>query len=117
MFDDFLANRQSQSGALGFIGQGVTHLFEFFEDFRLIFGSYPDSSIRHAHHQVLSILFRIERYSSLVGKFNGIGEQVDDYLDQLVMISQNQGKIGGNFFLNTQFFLFHQGMGGFECPV
>jgi hypothetical protein len=97
VFHDLLADRQAQPGALGFVGEGIANLFELLEHQRLIRRFDAAASIDHPDHDFATAPFNLAGYAALNGEFHGVGDEVDDYLNQAVPVTFHHRQIGGEF--------------------
>jgi hypothetical protein len=95
MGDDFLTNGQAQTGSPGFVGQGVANLLEFFKHQGLIFGFDTATGVGDTHNQFSLTRNYPANDTTLIGKFDGIGNQVDDDLNQPVTITRDTRQIVG----------------------
>lgn len=87
VFDDLFADGESEAGALGLVSEGVADLLEFFEYLGLIGGSNADAGVFDADDEVVGFGVGGEGDGAGVSEFDGVGDEVDDDLNEAVLIA------------------------------
>ena len=117
MLDDFPADGQAESGALGLVGQGVADLLEALENLRLIAGGNADARVDDADDDLGTLEPGAACDRARVCELHRVRDQVDHDLDDAVGICGHRWQVALDVLVELQAFLFQQRRGGRRCAV
>ena len=96
VFDDLLADGQAEAGALGLVSERVADLLEALEDFGLVGRCDADTGVTDADDQIAALGMSCEGDGAGIGEFDGVGDEIDDDLNEAVLIASDLRQGGLN---------------------